>query len=86
MAIDILRGTPIFAEVPIEDLERLVAQSEPVSLRPGEFLITEGDKADDLFLIVSGELDVTKRSGSSEIPLDTVGPGTIQGELAALGR
>ena len=86
MTIDILRSTPIFAEVPLEDLERLVAQAEPMALLPGEFLISEGDDAEDLFVVISGELAVTKRAGSTEIPLDTVGPGTIQGELAALGR
>ncbi len=37
-------------------------------------------------MVVSGELEVTKRSGTSEIPLARVGPGAIQGELAALER
>ena len=86
MALDALRATPIFAEVPPELLERLGAQAEPMSLQPGDFLIVEGDQADDLFVVVSGELEVTKRSGISEIPLARVGPGAIQGELAALER
>jgi signal transduction histidine kinase len=86
MALDALRATPIFAEVPDEHLERLAKQSIPISLKAGEFLITEGDQADDLFVVVAGEFDVTKRSGKSEIPLARVGPGAIQGELAALER
>ena len=86
MALDALRATPIFSEVPDELLKRLAAQAIPTSLREGDFLITEGDQADDLFVVVSGEFDVTKRSGTSEIPLARVGPGAIQGELAALER
>jgi signal transduction histidine kinase len=86
MALDALRATPIFAEVPDEHLRRLEEQAIPMSLREGDFLITEGDEADDLFVVVSGEFDVTKRSGTSEIPLARVGPGAIQGELAALER
>jgi signal transduction histidine kinase len=86
MAIDALRATPIFSEVPDELLERLAAQAIPMSLREGDFLINEGAQADDLFVVVSGEFDVTKRSGTSEIPLARVGPGAIQGELAALER
>jgi len=86
MALDALRATPIFAEVPDEHLERLAKQAIPMSLHEGDFLITEGDQADDLFIVVSGEFDVTKRSGTSEIPLARVGPGAIQGELAALER
>jgi signal transduction histidine kinase len=85
-ALDALRATPIFAEVPEEHLQRLAAQAVPMSLRAGEFLINEGEQADDLFVIVAGEFDVTKRSGTSEIPLARVGPGALQGELAALER
>ncbi|MEX0626265.1 MAG: ATP-binding protein [Chloroflexota bacterium] len=86
MVLDALRATPIFAEVPDENLQRLADQAIPMSLREGDFLINEGDQADDLFVVVSGEFDVTKRSGTSEIPLARVGPGAIQGELAALER
>ena len=86
MALDALRATPIFSEVPPELLERLAAQAEPMSLQAGELLIAEGDQADEVFVVVSGELEVTKRSGTSEIPLARVGPGAIQGELAALER
>jgi signal transduction histidine kinase len=86
MALDALRATPIFSEVPDEHLQRLAEQAIPMSLSEGDFLINEGDQADDMFVVVSGEFDVTKRSGTSEIPLARVGPGAIQGELAALER
>jgi signal transduction histidine kinase len=86
MALDALQATPIFAEVPPELLARLAAQAEPMTVLAGDFLIVEGDQADDMFVVVSGELEVTKRSGTSEIPLAHVGPGAIQGELAALER
>ncbi|HEV8252022.1 MAG TPA: ATP-binding protein [Candidatus Limnocylindria bacterium] len=86
MALDALRATSIFANVPDEHLQRLAEQAIPMSLEEGDFLIREGDQADDLFVVVSGTFDVTKRSGTSEIPLATVGPGEIQGELAALER
>lgn len=86
MAIDALRLTPLFADLQPEHLERLAASAEPMSLRAGDFLIREGEQADDMFVIVAGELEVTKRSGTSEIPLARVGPGAIQGELAALER
>ena len=86
MALDALRATPLFADVPEEHLERLAAGAKPMMLNAGDFLIVEGDQADDLFVVVSGELEVTKRSGNDEIPLARVGPGAIQGELAALER
>jgi CRP-like cAMP-binding protein len=86
MALDALRASPLFAELPEDHLQRLAAGAKPMTLQPGDFLIIEGEQADDLYVVVSGELEVTKRSGNAEIPLARVGPGAIQGELAALER
>ena len=65
-------------------LRELVARGEIVDLEPGEVLIREGDQADALFVVLDGELEVTRRSGESRIPLAVVGPGSLQGEIAAL--
>ena len=86
MTLDALRATPMFADLPTEHLDRLAAASSPMTLSAGELLINEGDEADDIYVVVSGELDVTKRSGNADIPLARVGPGALQGELAALER
>ncbi len=82
--IEQLRATPLFAELPEAALELLCAQAEPLALRPGETLIDEGSLGDALFVVLSGELDVTKRSGDGELPLARVGPGALQGEMAAI--
>jgi signal transduction histidine kinase len=79
-----LRDTPLFGGLDDAQMSRLVELGEIVDLAPGELLITEGDAADALYVVLDGELDVTKRSGTSEIPLARVGPGALQGEIAAL--
>ncbi len=84
MVIDELRSAPLFAHLPDEDLGRLAAMAEPMTLAPGDLLLREGDPGDALYVVVSGELDVTKKSGSTEISLNRVGAGTIQGEMSAI--
>jgi signal transduction histidine kinase len=84
MAIDVLRETPLFAGLDEADLRRLGATVETMRIPAGEFLIREGEPGDSMFIVISGELEVTKRSGTSEMPLARVGPGAIQGEMAAL--
>ena len=79
-----LRETALFAGLEDEPLQRLVDLGEIGDLAPGEVLIREGDQADALYVVLDGELEVTKRTGSTEIPLALVGPGSLQGELAAL--
>ena len=82
--VERLRATPLFGGLDDEQLRRLVDRGEIVDLAPGDTLIREGDEADALYVVLSGELDVTKRSGRSDIPLARVGPGALQGEIAAL--
>ncbi len=82
--VDELREAPLFAHLPDDDLARLASMAQPLTLAPGDLLLREGDPGDALYVVVSGELDVTKKSGSSEVSLNRVGPGTIQGEMSAI--
>jgi signal transduction histidine kinase len=79
-----LRATPLFGGLSDERLARLIEMGEIIDVAPGERLIAEGEEADALYVILEGEFDVTKRSGRAEIPLARVGPGALQGEIAAL--
>jgi signal transduction histidine kinase len=82
--VERLRLTPLFGGLDDALLDRLVEMGEIVDLEPSALLIREGDDADALYVVLDGELDVTKRAGRSEIPLARVGPGALQGEMAAL--
>jgi signal transduction histidine kinase len=82
--VERLRATPLFGGLPDAHLRRLVAMGEIVDLDPGTRLIVEGDTADALYVVLAGELEVTKRSGTTDIPVARVGPGALQGEIAAL--
>ena len=82
--LDALRATPLFAQLPEADLRRLAEMAQPLTLGPGDLLLREGDPGDAMYVVVSGELDVTKATGGNEIQLARVGPGTIQGEMSAI--
>jgi signal transduction histidine kinase len=80
-----LRAAPLFAALSEKDLERLGETVERQQLAPGDLLLREGDRGDAMFVVVSGELEVTKHAEGVELPLARVGPGAIQGEIAAIG-
>jgi signal transduction histidine kinase len=82
--VEDLRAAPLFAGLSEPDLERLAATVTRQTLAPGDLLIREGDLGDAMYVIVGGELEVTKKAGATEQPLARVGPGAIQGEIAAL--
>ena len=78
----LLRRAPLFAELSEDDLTGVADTGEPVELAPGEQLAGEGEPGDAMFVIVSGELQVVKRSRTSEVPIAVLGPGEIVGEMA----
>jgi len=79
-----LRRIPLLAGLDDIELGRLAAVAETVELAPGTILLREGEAGDSLFVVLTGELAVSKRSGNADIPLAVVGPGEVQGELAVL--
>jgi signal transduction histidine kinase len=84
MPIDALRTTPLFSSLAEGDLERLLALAVPVSLREGELLIEEGTDGEALFVVVAGELEVTRHSAGDDLPIARVGRGALLGEVDAL--
>ncbi len=84
MSIEFLRRLPLFASLPEPDLEQLYRQAEPVAIQPGELLIEEGAPGDALFVLLDGQLQVTKRSGSHDVKVDVRVPGAVIGEMSLL--
>jgi len=77
-----LRRVPLFAELSEEDLSSIADGADAVEVDAGEVLAAEGDPGDALFVIVSGELQVVKRSRTTDVPIALLGPGEIVGEMS----
>ncbi len=53
-----LRNTPLFAELPSEDLEAIAAVGRPASVAAGKPIVEEGDAADGMYIVLRGEARV----------------------------
>jgi signal transduction histidine kinase len=84
--LDELRQVPLLADLSEEDLERLYEMAETVSVPAGQLVLREGDTGDSLYVVLEGELEVTKRRGGQEVVLSTYEPGQFFGEMALLER
>src|SRR5215211_6521699 len=82
--LDELRKIPLFADLSEEDLEQLHKMAETVSIPAGQLVLREGDPGDSLYVLLDGELEVTKRQGSQDILLAVYKPGQFFGEMALL--
>jgi signal transduction histidine kinase len=75
-----LRKIEVFSDLPEEDLAWLAGKFEEVRLQPGEVFIQEGDPADNLFVILEGEIRF-QLSGGPESPVFRVTAGQVTGLL-----
>jgi signal transduction histidine kinase len=80
----LLRGVVYFSDLPDDLLDRVCIGVDQIEIAAGEVVLAEGDPADSMYVVVEGELQVTKSSDGREVVLSTVGPGEVQGELALL--
>ena len=55
-----------------------------VQLVDGEVLVREGDQADDVYVISSGELVATTRSDYGDVTVGRIGAGQVVGEVTVI--
>lgn len=54
------------------------------TFEPGEIVIKEGTKGTSAFIVLSGAVEVLKRSGDRDIPVATLGEGQVFGEMGLI--
>jgi CRP/FNR family cyclic AMP-dependent transcriptional regulator len=78
-----LRAIGLFAALPNEVLDHLAATLELRSFAAGDIVFQEGDTARDMFAVVSGEMEVLKRSRlGRDARVALLGPGDWFGEMS----
>jgi hypothetical protein len=85
--IGLIESLDLFAGASRLAIERIARSAVPVTEPAGAVLIREGDDADALWVLVSGEVEVTARGEAARSRrLRTMGAGTYFGEIGLLRR
>lgn len=79
-----LRRVPLFAAVHGEGLRRLADAVHQRVLRGEEWIFSEGEPGEELFLVYSGRVEIIRRVTDGDNILETVGPGEHFGEVALI--
>jgi CRP/FNR family cyclic AMP-dependent transcriptional regulator len=77
---DALARCPFFAGLSRRDLLELAKVSEDMEVEEGKVLTREGQSGSEFFVVVDGEVSVTKNGQE----IRTLGPGDFFGEIALL--
>jgi CRP/FNR family cyclic AMP-dependent transcriptional regulator len=75
---DALRGAPLFSTLSRRDLVELARVTEDMEVEAGKVLAREGDIGQEFFVIVDGEVSVSKDGQE----VNRLGPGDFFGEIA----
>lgn len=82
MLIDELRGTFLFEKLPEKQLQKLVELGEEVAVPAGETLFAEGQPADYLWVLLEGDVELSRRVGGQRIVMGALDvPGTYAGGI-----
>ncbi|NET71009.1 MAG: cyclic nucleotide-binding domain-containing protein [Sphaerospermopsis sp. SIO1G2] len=82
--IESLRQVELFSTLTDDQLGWICEQGKEVWLEPGEYHRRTGDPADQVFIMINGEVQITQPIGTQEIVLVTYGAKTFFGELPIL--
>lgn len=76
--LELLKRTPLLAGLSKHDIEEVGRLADEVDVRAGRVLMKEGDPGREFFVIIDGQVDIT-RGGQH---LRTMGAGEFLGDIA----
>ena len=82
--VALLRKVPLFAEMPETELPAIANRLEPLSIREGEEVISQGETGNSMFLIARGVVRVCREADGHSQELATLLAGDFLGEIALL--
>jgi len=77
---DLLRNVPVFSELDDARLDSLLSAASEVSVAPNEFIVKAGSLLADIYIILSGKVEVRNKGAV----VATLGRGNFFGEMAFL--
>jgi CRP/FNR family transcriptional regulator len=86
-AAQFLRANPVFAGVPVKEIEALGAVAREDALRAREYVFMEGDPAAWLCIVKSGRVKILRHSRTGkDVVLELLGPGEVFGGVAVIEK
>jgi CRP/FNR family cyclic AMP-dependent transcriptional regulator len=80
--VDLLASVSLFNGLGRRELEELAQLVDEIDVPSGRILMRQGDRGDEMFVVVSGELDID-RDGRL---INHMGPGAAVGEMSLLSE
>ncbi len=85
MTIDLLAKIPLFADLPQNDLEQILAALDVKEMQDQAILFHEGDPGEHFYMVARGQLEVLMAEGKTEeLLLNLLTVGEYLGEMSLI--
>ena len=84
MTHDDVRQSALLAGCTQVEIDDVLRRSSEVTLEPGDLLFSDADQAREVWVILDGELVISKMVADDEVIVDNLGPGDYLGEISLL--
>ena len=81
---DELARAALLGECTDDELDELAAGADELALAPGELLFGDDDQAREVWVLLDGELVISKQANGHEVTIDRLAPGAYLGEISLL--
>jgi uncharacterized protein YhbP (UPF0306 family) len=78
------RSYSVFGGLPTQTAKTISASLQLIDAEPDAVVARQGGPADKFFIVVDGELEVTREEAGTTESVSTLGPGDLFGEMAIL--
>ena len=78
------RAYSVLTDLPLEQIDKVGGALQAVDADAGEVIVRQGGPADKFFIVVDGELEVSREADGQTETVETIGPGQFYGELAIM--
>src|SRR3954469_25257217 len=84
---ELLRNVAIFKDLDDDELQQIAEVCKPENFNSGEYIFREGESGNRLYLVVEGEVRISRDvPGSGEEALAVLKAGALFGEMAVFDR
>jgi CRP-like cAMP-binding protein len=83
---DVLINSPLFKGMSVYQIKKTILLSQLHELKSQETVIKQGEKTSNMFLVISGKIEIVREDGSKEIKIQIINPGEVFGEVAFTGK
>jgi CRP-like cAMP-binding protein len=80
--VELIRRLPMFAKIDLGMLKLLCFSSERLTFEPGQVLFNVGEPADAAYMLLDGNVELSRPTPTGNLVVGALGPSEIVGEIA----